>query len=129
MRKEATQTDNPRLFPQIEPDARGQIGAKPGRWWRDYLDRIGLDKAGLGAHSFRHTIADQLRSAGFLDAHFGPLILGHSAPSVTAGYGSMTQGTLDVRRQMIESVRFIPIERGWVVEGGNPVDFSALYAP
>ena len=69
-----------------------------------------------------------IRSAGFLDAHFGPLILGHSAPSVTAGYGSMTQGTLEVRRQMIEAVSFIPIERGWVVEGGNPVDFSVLYA-
>lgn len=123
---------NTRMFTEIILGRHGQYGDKPSRWWRDYLGAIGMKHGsdGLGSHAFRHTMADQLRAAGNLDAVFGPLILGHSAggPAATPDYGSMTQGTVSRLSELIESVAFVPIERGRVVEGGTPVDFSTLIA-
>jgi integrase len=98
------------LFPEVEANDRGHIGAKPSRFFRDYLRRIGLktDRDGLGAHSFRHTMADQLRLAGILDHELGPLVLGHSdgRTKTTAGYGELRQGTARKLREMIEAVQF-----------------------
>ena len=131
--KERAEGDgNRQLFPDLEAGPRGQFGDKPSKWWRRYLDKIevkaGVGKDGFGSHSFRHTMADQLRAAGALDAVFGPLILGHATSSVTGGYGEASQGTPGLSASLIESVKFLPIKRGWIVEGGKPVDFSHLYA-
>ena len=119
---------SPQLFGELQPGKRKQFGDEPSDWWRDYLIRIGMKKSGdgLGAHSFRHTMTDQLRAAGFQDRDFGPLILGHSDTITTTGYGSMPQGTIERRRDMIEAAAFVPISDGRVVEGGQPVDFSHL---
>jgi integrase len=129
--KKRSQADgNPQLFPEMKPGPRGQYGDEPSDWWRDYLAHIGVKSPkagdGFGSHSFRHTMADQLRAAGHLDQVFGPLILGHSTKSVTGGYGETRQGTPQLSQAMIESVKFVPIERGKIVEGGQPVDFSHL---
>lgn len=99
---------NPQLFPELEPNDRGQIGAKPSRFWRDYLAAIGLKEGsdGIGAHSFRHTMADQLRLAGFRNEELGPLILGHSIKTVTSGYGRLPEGTARTLRTMMDAVTF-----------------------
>jgi hypothetical protein len=47
---------------------------------------------------------DALRSAGYEDSQFQPLI-GHVKASTTAKYGVLPQGTLEMRRQMIEAVK------------------------
>jgi integrase len=121
---------NSQLFPEMLPGVRDQYGDMPSPWWRDYLGAIGITAPqggeGFGSHSFRHTLSDQLRAAGHLDNVFGPLILGHSAKSVTGGYGEAKQGTPQLSQMLIESVKFVPIERGRVVEGGEPVDFAHL---
>jgi len=100
--------ENRLLFQGLAPGKRGQYGDQPSDWWRDYLARIGVKKGsdGLGSHSFRHTISDKLRQAGYLDAAFGPLILGHSNKSVTAGYGIVREGNAKTLKDMIEAVTF-----------------------
>lgn len=97
-----------RLFPQLEPNEREQIGAKPSRFWRKYLQKIGLKAGadGLGSHSFRHTMADRLRLADYLDDEI-EVCLGHNQKSVTGGYGQVRQGTLGRLHSMFESISFI----------------------
>lgn len=106
------------LFPGIEPNARGQISASPSRWWRGYLLRIGLKENadGFGAHSFRHTFTDRLRSESELTNEEIGICLGHSQPSTTAGYGRLSPGTAKMLRGWIEGLSF---------EG---VDFTHLFA-
>lgn len=100
------------LFEGIVTNKRGHIGAAPSRFWRQYLTKIGLkqDGDGKGSHSFRHTLTDELRAAGFMDNQFGPLILGHNNASVTAGYGRMPQGTADMLCSMIDGVKFAGVD-------------------
>ncbi|KTR82487.1 hypothetical protein NS277_13490 [Novosphingobium barchaimii] len=127
----AEKDGNRQLFPKLDRGKREQFGDMPSAWWRDYLTRIGIkprDGGGFGSHSFRHTMADQLRVAGHLDHEFGPLIFGHSTTSVTGGYGRAKQGTPQLSQSIIESARFVPIEDGRLVEGGEPVNFQHLLA-
>lgn len=106
----ARDTGNHQLFPELEPNKRGQIGAKPSRFWRDYLKRIGIktDNDGIGAHSFRHTMADALRTAGYLDDEI-EVALGHNQKTVTAGYGRMRQGTIHRLNSMLEQISYIEV--------------------
>lgn len=100
------------LFEGVVTNERGHVGAAPSRFWRSYLGKIGLKHGGdgKGAHSFRHTLADELRAAGFMDDQFGPLILGHHKANVTAGYGRMPQGTADMLCGMIDGVKFAGVD-------------------
>ena len=114
----AKHDSNTQLFPELcLKGSRSRLGDRPARFWRDYLQDIGIKNGadGIGAHSFRHTLADRLREAGFLDGQFGPLILGHSDKSVTAGYGNIQQGTAQMRLAMLEAVKF------------NDLDLSKLH--
>jgi integrase len=106
------------LFPQLGTDKRDQIGAIPSRFWRNYLSEIGIKNGadGFGAHSFRHTIADEFRRAGYMDDAFGPMILGHSNKSVTGSYGILAEGTAQMRYDMIESVVFQGVDFGHLVK-------------
>ncbi|MBM3596224.1 MAG: hypothetical protein FJX31_10755 [Alphaproteobacteria bacterium] len=95
------------------------MSAIPSRWWRKYLTKIGVKGRtadGVGGHSFRHTLADRLRSeAELLDDEI-EVVLGHNQKTVTGGYGQLSQGTVTKFKQYLEGVRF---------EG---VDFSHLVA-
>ncbi len=100
------------LFPELEPNARGQISGTPSRWWRNYLEAIGVKDGdvqggdGIGAHSFRHTLADRLRvEAELLDPQIA-VCLGHSQKSTTGGYGSIPQGTVNMLKGYMGAVRF-----------------------
>ena len=108
----------PELFPDLERNDRDQIGAKPSRFWRWYLSAIGLKDGGdgIGAHSFRHSIADQLRAADYLDDEI-EVVLGHNQKTVTSGYGMLAQGSVRRLSAMIEAVRF------------PGVNFEHLYVP
>lgn len=100
-----------RLFPQLARNHRGDWGATPSRFWRDYLRRIGIKgKAdGFGSHSFRHALADKLRLAGYLDEEI-KVVLGHSQKSVTSGYGKVRQGTVERILTMIRAIEFEEID-------------------
>ncbi|MGZ2411983.1 integrase [Sphingomonas sp. F9_3S_D5_B_2] len=107
------------LFPNLERNSRDCIGAIPSRFWRDYLRRIGIkaNADGLGSHSFRHTVADLLRQAGYLDDEI-EVALGHNQKTVTAGYGMLKQGTVQRLTSMIESINF---DEFWTVETNSKI--------
>jgi integrase len=95
------------LFAGLVPNERGQISWTPSRFWRDYLKKIGIKDGsdGYGAHSFRHTLADRLRLADYLDDEI-EVALGHNQKTVTSGYGAVKQGTVARLSRMIETVSF-----------------------
>lgn len=107
---------NAPLFPELKPNARGQISGMPSRWWRDYLTAIGVKDGadGFGAHSFRHTLADRLRVEAELMDDTIAVVLGHSVKTTTSGYGRLPHGTVGKFKDWIEAVRF------------DGVDFSDL---
>lgn len=96
------------LFPELEPNSRGQISGEPSRWWRDYLEAIEVKHGGdgFGAHSFRHTLADRLRSEAELLDNQIAVCLGHSLKSTTGGYGELPQGTVTMLKGWMDAVRF-----------------------
>ncbi|SFR97267.1 tyrosine-type recombinase/integrase [Sphingomonas jatrophae] len=97
-----------RLFPELVANNRHQIGAEPSAFWRDYLTRIGVKAGadGLGAHSFRHELADRLRvEVGLVDDQIA-VALGHDQKSTTAGYGAVRQGTVRFLAPVMEQVHF-----------------------
>lgn len=108
-----------RLFPELEPNSRGQISALPSRWWREYLAAIGLKNGadGVGAHSFRHTLADRLRvEAELLDDQI-EVCLGHNQKTTTSGYGELPQGTVTMFKDWIDRVRFDGVSFEHLLEG------------
>lgn len=97
-----------RLFPELVANGRDQIGAEPSRFWRDYLTRTGIKAGadGLGAHSFRHELADRLRDeVGLVDDQVA-VTLGHDQKSTSATYGTVRQGTVRFLAPVMEQVRF-----------------------
>jgi integrase len=107
-RKRAGGDNAAQLFPELKPNNRGQIGAEPSRWWRDYLAAIGVKQGrdGIGAHSFRHELADRLRDEARLMDNEVAVCLGHSLKSTTGGYGQLRQGTVTMLKDWIEAVRW-----------------------
>ena len=94
-----------RLFSGIEPCQRGMLSTQPSKFWQRYLKRIGQKERGLALHSFRHTFADAVRRVGGSDAILGT-ILGHAKGTITAHYGTLTEGNLDQRREMVNAVNY-----------------------
>lgn len=100
------------MFPELEPNARGQISGTPSRWWRDYLARIGVKDPdmeggdGIGSHSFRHTLADRFREEAELLDNQIAVVLGHSVKTQTGKYGELSQGTVTMHKAWMDAVRF-----------------------
>ncbi len=96
------------LFPEVNRDDQHQIGSKPSEFWRDYLTRIGLKQSrdGLGAHSFRHELADRLRDEAGLPDDSVAVALGHDQKSTTGGYGNVRQGTVKFLKPIFDAVTF-----------------------
>ncbi|KQY16307.1 integrase [Rhizobium sp. Root73] len=95
-----------RLFPLAERNERGQMIADLSRDFPRYLTKIGLkDGRGLSLYSFRHGAADALRRAGFLDEQFG-FILGHTSGTMTQRYGTLPQGMLEHRVELVNSISY-----------------------
>jgi integrase len=90
----------------VKPDARGYFSGGPSKFFGNYLRDIGI-KTGrdLNFHSFRHTVADAFRKAGFVDEEFAPL-LGHTKATTTGKYGIMKPMVLAQRVAMIEAIKY-----------------------
>ncbi|HEV7340133.1 MAG TPA: tyrosine-type recombinase/integrase [Sphingopyxis sp.] len=116
-RERAGGDDGAQLFPELKPNNRGQIGAEPSRWWRDYLTaiRVKQGRDGIGAHSFRHELSDRLREEALLLDNEIAVCLGHSVKSTTGGYGKIRQGTVAMLKDWIDAVRW------------DGVNFDALF--
>jgi integrase len=95
-----------RLFPLAERNERGQMIAGFSRDFPRYLTKIGLKEGrGLSLYSFRHGAADALRRAGFLDEQFG-FILGHTSGTMTQRYGTLPQGMLEQRVELVNAIAY-----------------------
>lgn len=118
----ACQDGNRQLFPELTAEKRALPGDQPARWFRRYLERIGIKDGadGYGSHSFRHTMTNAMRAAGLLDLEFGQLVLRHSNNSITAAYGSVPQGTPENLIRMLNAA--------FNAEPFKQVDFSSLSA-
>lgn len=101
-----TKRGEKRLFPEIKPDARGQMSGYPSRWYGRYVTHIGVkDDKSVNFHSFRHGLADALRQAGYLNDQF-KCLFGHTGATVTGRYGILPEGELKMRVAMMEAVSF-----------------------
>ena len=99
-----------RLFPEIKPDARGQMSGRPSRWYGRYIASIGVkEDRSINFHSYRHGLVDALRRGGYMDDQFKCLI-GHTGGTTTGRYGSLPEGELKTRVSMIETVSYPGLE-------------------
>jgi len=94
------------LFPEIEPDSRGRRGGHFSDFYGKYIEQIGVkvDRR-LNFHSFRHTMMDALRDAGFMD-HEIAVIVGHEKRTTTSGYGTVKQGNIETRVKIINALQY-----------------------
>lgn len=98
------------VFPEVEIPKEGQIAAQFSREFNRYLIKVGVKKdRRIVAYSLRHTFIDAARRVGYFDPQIA-IIAGHetgmSKKTMTGGYGEEQQGTLEWRRQLVESVRY-----------------------
>ena len=88
-----------RLFPELKWSEYHGYAAAPSKWFSRYLRKLGL-KSGEGCkdfHSFRHTVADQLKQQGVSESLAGAL-LGHTSGGITFGrYGKDFQPEILVK--------------------------------
>jgi integrase len=81
------------LFPGLVRRASkgGKIGARLGELFRKRLIALGLKRAGVCFHSFRHTVAGRLEQAGVAQTD-AARVLGHDIPEMTFGTYSTGPG-------------------------------------
>jgi integrase len=75
-----------RLFPELQPGARGQFSQGFSTWFGRYRRALGITDPQVGMHAFRHNFADALRAAG-IEPELRNTLLGHSQGHVGARYG------------------------------------------
>lgn len=92
------------LFAELWKGGNKDPAHKWGDWWRRYLDGLGLDQQGLGAHAFRHTFVFLLRQAGIPEDQRHALT-GHADKSVSARYGALEGYPLGPLREAVEKIK------------------------
>ena len=98
--------DGSQLFPDATRNERGQMMSKFSREFGKYLTRIGLKVGrGLSLYSFRHGAIDAFRRAGYLDEQF-KFLLGHGKGTMTGRYGTLPQGMLEHRVELVNSIGY-----------------------
>ncbi len=99
-----------RLFPELSWNPRNGYGHSASKWFARLRDRLGLNQPGekKDFHSFRHTVADELKQRGLPESQIAGL-LGHQGGGITFGrYGK------DYRPAMLRSiVEALVIEGLW----------------
>lgn len=90
--------DKIRLFEELAP-VKGEYGAAASKWFARYRKRCGIDESGKVFHSFRHTLANELKQKK-VPLEVAQAILGHESDSMSYGrYGKDYR--LDVMKDAI----------------------------
>jgi integrase len=94
------------LFPGLVRRASkgGKIGARLGELFRKRLIALGLKRAGVCFHSFRHTVGGKLEQAGVAQTD-AARVLGHDIPEMTFGTYSTGPG-LKRLAAVVEEIRY-----------------------
>ncbi len=101
-----------RLFPELKPGgADGRLGHAFAKWFTRYRRDVGLDRANLVFHSFRHTASTLMHEAD-VQWQIVDRVTGHTTVGETARYTKRTS-----LRQLHAAINKINIE----------VDLSHLY--
>jgi integrase len=93
------------VFPEFDRNQNRPISYTPSKFWQAYLRKIDVKAPGLALHSFRHSFADECRSAGIFDATISTLI-GHDTGTMTSHYGATKQGNLKQLHTAICQLKF-----------------------
>ncbi len=97
-----------KIFPNVTKNSRGQWASNISRDFGRLLKRLGLknqsNRPKLDFHSFRHTFADRMRSAGFADDEFD-ILLGHKG-SITGRYGNDKAHVIERKCLMIDALEY-----------------------
>jgi len=102
------------VFPEVELPKEGQIAAQFSREFNRYLAKVGVKRdRKIVTYSLRHTFIDRARLAGFMDDVIATVVgheTGASKKTQTSRYGVEQQGTLQLRQQIVEAVRYSSLE-------------------
>ena len=92
--KQLSQQGETRLFPELKKQRDG-FSQSASKWFGRYRRKFGVPHMNKPFHSFRHTVADQLKQKSILKEKIAA-IMGHKDESITTGlYGkNYTPGTL-----------------------------------
>lgn len=73
-----------RVFPELSLHKRHGFAANPSRWFANYRAKVGFGdgEERKDFHSFRHTVADELKQAGVSESLIAAL-LGHTSGGIT----------------------------------------------
>lgn len=74
------------LFPELTPHPKHGYSATPSKWFGRLRNQLELNTNGgerKDFHSFRHTVADNLKQLGVAESHIGG-ILGHTTGGITS---------------------------------------------
>lgn len=101
------------LFHQIPLDGDGRRSHHAGKWFRKFLQRIGIKNEGDlgGSHRWRHTLPDALRAAGVDDYQIAH-VLGHriDVAKMTAHYGRDVTMTLEQKRTLLAKASYPSVD-------------------
>ena len=88
------------LFPSIAPATSGGMKAW-SKWFRRYLNGLGITDDRKGMHSLRHNFTDAMRTAGIPD-DLVEALSGRSLPTVGRGYGARPTHKRQRHRVIVE---------------------------
>ena len=98
-----------RVFPDAKRNERQWVPDLSREFSRLLIDIGVKTKDGpsskLSLYSFRHTVSDALRRAGFDDLEFAPLY-GHGKATTTGRYGNEKPRTIEQRAAMIDAIAY-----------------------
>jgi integrase len=87
------------LFPAVSSAKGGNAWSK---WFRRYLDKLGITDERKGLHSLRHNFTDALRQAGGISEDLSEALTGHSGGPIGRSYGARARHTKQRHKIIIE---------------------------
>ena len=91
-----------RLFPELK-SRRDGYGQTVSKWFRRYRQRCGITGSRKVFHSFRHTVINHLKQAGYPKERIAALV-GHEVGSMTVGrYGKAFEAA--PMRELVEALQ------------------------
>lgn len=113
LRADVVRSGQNALFHQITVDRDGRRSHHAGKWFRKFLERIGVKGEGDmgGAHRWRHTLTDALRKGGVEEYEIASL-LGHKvdAARMTGHYGREIALGLQRRFDLIAKAHYPSVD-------------------
>jgi integrase len=88
------------LFPAVSP-ARSTGPAGWTKWFRRYLDKLGIIDKRKGLHSLRHNFKDALRAAGIAE-DLNDALTGHTNQTVGRSYGARARHAKEHHKVIVD---------------------------